>query len=318
MKLIRYLAIPVALAVAGVLIPANTAQAATKTCSSSTPVASRPTLRSGDIGTCVAVAQKLLVAKGYSVGSSGTDGSFGPATKAAVVKFQSATRLVTDGVIGPITWGKLTGTTSTPPKPSTYSTSRGPNNTSRVVLTFDDCPKSLTAMKTMVQYARSIGVGMVLAPTGNCISSGKFSASYARAYGAYVINHSVSHPDLTTLSYASVLRQLSSPGVVTNYGRPPFGANNATVRAAYAAKGMKIWNWGVDTRDWTGKTSSQVISSTVGGAYAGSTVLMHMQWNGFTPSALSAMKTGLAKRGLSVCRPYPGTTPVNLPASLPC
>jgi hypothetical protein len=53
-------------------------------------------------------------------------------------------------------------------------------------------------------------------------------------------------------------------------------------------------------------------------AQPGSTVLMHMQWNGFNPSALSEMQAGLAARGLELCQAYPGTSPVDLPQNLPC
>lgn len=200
---------------------------------------------------------------------------------------------------------------------ATYNEYRGPNYTSRVVLTYDDCPKSLTQMKTVVRYAASINVGLVLFPTGNCIASGKFSASYARYYGHYVANHSVSHPDLRKLGYWSVRKELRSPGVVTNYGRPPYGALNSTARQAYHDQAMRIWLWNVDTEDWTGKSRSQVVASAVG-AKRGDTVLMHMQWNGFSTTAISQMKSGLKKRGVYTCRPYNGRTPTKLPSSLPC
>jgi len=291
------------------------AQAAVRSCSTSTPVASRPTLRYADTGSCVVVAQKALVSKGYSVGTAGSDGDFGPATLRAVKAFQKEYALTVDGIVGPNTWSKLaTG--------ASYNRGKGPNYTSRVVLSFDDCPKSVSAFKAVVQAMRSAGVGLVLAPTGNCLSKYKAAgtdiAALARSNGQYVINHSVSHPDLTTLSYSSVIKQLGSPGVVTNFGRPPYGASNATVAMAYTAVGMRQWTWTVDTRDWTGKTAAQVVSYVVANSKAGSTVLMHMTWNAFNATSIKQMKSGLAGRGLSVCRPYSGTTPMRLPRSLPC
>lgn len=193
---------------------------------------------------------------------------------------------------------------------STYNNGRGPNTTSRVVLSFDDCPRSLAAFKSTVLAAESLGIGLVLFPTGNCVLSGRFSAAYARAHGHYVFNHTISHPDLRTLSYAKVYYQLGPPGIVTTFGRPPYGATNTTVRNAYAARHMKIWLWTYDTNDWRGKTQATVVSLVVHNATAGSTILMHMQWNAFNGDALRRMKAGLAARGLSVCRNYPGTTPV--------
>ena len=186
----------------------------------------------------------------------------------------------------------------------------GPNMSRRVALTFDDCPLSLAAFKRVVVGAERLGIGMMLFPTGVCIQSGRFSASFARAHGHYVFNHSISHPDLARLSYAGVLRQLGGPGVQSRYGRPPFGSYSATVARAYAARGMKIWTWSVDTLDWRGRSQHSVVSTAVHAPRAGGTVLMHMQWHGFSVSALRQMKAGLDRRGLGVCRNFPGTTPV--------
>lgn len=51
--------------------------------------------------------QTRLIAKGYSVGASGVDGSLGPATTAAVKAFQKANGLTVDGLPGPKTLAAL-------------------------------------------------------------------------------------------------------------------------------------------------------------------------------------------------------------------
>ena len=51
--------------------------------------------------------QTRLIELGYSVGNSGVDGSFGPATKQAVLKFQRDRGLKQDGYVGGDTHRKL-------------------------------------------------------------------------------------------------------------------------------------------------------------------------------------------------------------------
>jgi peptidoglycan hydrolase-like protein with peptidoglycan-binding domain len=142
----------------------------------------------------VTVAQLALSKQGIGVGPSGADGIYGPITLKATKSFQTAMRLVPDGIIGPLTWSKL----RTASVPAPYNKDRGPNYTTRVILSYDDCPLSLTALKNMLLAAKASNTGLVLAPTGNCITA--FKSRYGvdivpliRSYGQYAINHSVSH-----------------------------------------------------------------------------------------------------------------------------
>jgi peptidoglycan hydrolase-like protein with peptidoglycan-binding domain len=311
----RTVVLTVGLVLAPVLAPpgvATPSQAAVRSCSSTTAVTYRPTLRIGDTGSCVRVLQRALVARGYSVGAWGADGVFGDATYLAVRRFQSDYVGVTiDGIVGQQTWRTLTyGGTR-------YARTTGPNRSSRVVLSFDDCPTSLAAFQGAVLAAQRLGIALVLFPTGACIASGRFSPAYARSHGHYVFNHTITHPDLTTLSYSGVLKQLGAPGVVTTFGRPPGGSySTLTVLNAYAVKAMRVWTWSVDTREWTGKTQSAVVSYAVTYARAGSTVLMHMGWHAFNSTAIAQIKAGLSARGLGVCRNLGPTTVA--PLTVPC
>ena len=79
------------------------------------PPTTKPTLRRGDRGVYVALAQTELINKGYSCGSKGADGIFGQATETAVRDFQRDHKdadgkpLSVDGVIGQKTWFALDG-----------------------------------------------------------------------------------------------------------------------------------------------------------------------------------------------------------------
>jgi hypothetical protein len=72
-----------------------------------TPEPTLPTLRRGDKGEYVTLAQTQLIQKGYDCGSFGADGKFGAATEAAVKLFQRDNGLTQDGIIGEKTWSAL-------------------------------------------------------------------------------------------------------------------------------------------------------------------------------------------------------------------
>ncbi|WP_225846693.1 GH25 family lysozyme [Streptomyces sp. HPF1205] len=62
------------------------------------------TVGQGDSGPAVKAAQDELTAHGRSVT---VDGDFGPATRSAVIAFQTAEGLTADGIVGPNTWQQL-------------------------------------------------------------------------------------------------------------------------------------------------------------------------------------------------------------------
>jgi peptidoglycan hydrolase-like protein with peptidoglycan-binding domain len=88
-------------------VPTVTAPSVTPTPPTVTAPAVTPTLKQGSTGDAVKTLQSKLVALGVSVGASGVDGSFGPATLAAVKTYQAGVGLTVDGIVGPNTWAKL-------------------------------------------------------------------------------------------------------------------------------------------------------------------------------------------------------------------
>ena len=60
-------------------------------------------------GADVKAAQQALISKGYSCGKNGADGQFGDGTRDAVLRFQKASGLTADGIIGKNTCEKLNG-----------------------------------------------------------------------------------------------------------------------------------------------------------------------------------------------------------------
>jgi Putative peptidoglycan binding domain len=62
-------------------------------------------LKPGDTGSAVKTLQQALTRLGFSAGKA--DGTYGPLTKTAVVAFQQANGLTTDGIVGAQTAAKL-------------------------------------------------------------------------------------------------------------------------------------------------------------------------------------------------------------------
>ena len=292
-----------------VMTPAP-ASAAVRSCTSSTPIASRPTLYSGDTGTCISEAQRLL---NLRLGTSLVrDGSFGSATLAAVKTYQSRNGISQTGNVGPITWGKLiSGTTVVPPPANVTPTKSNCYNSSGVVnVSFDDTASD-TALSSILATLKAKNVRAIFFFNTSNTSLTKFSK--IRAEGHLVANHTYSHPDLRTLSASGVKSQVTRGRTTyTNSPlvRPPFGATNSTVSSVITSLGYKECLWTVDTMDWssTATTSATSIVNRVKygdsyspRVYAGGMVLMHGSAR-YTPAALAGVIDAIRWRGYALPR----------------
>ena len=303
---------------AGPLAPS--ASASTQYCADVTPLSQRPTLRQGDDGWCVKELQSRLARNGYV---SNKTGYFGSVTAGAVKGFQKKKSLPVTGVVNSATWLKLMGGNAQEvpayTSSSQYLENRGPNHTNKIVLTFDDCPKSYASFKSMVDAAAAAKVTIVMAATGACQKGSTFNVAYARSKGQIVIGHSNTHPNLLKLNDAQVLSEIDPASAASGFMRPPFGEWDARTTRLMAIKGVRLWGWTRDTGDWAGASQAQIVSYVSTTSRPGDTILAHMGWNAFNPSALNQIKAGLAKRGLGLCQAYAGkTTPTKLPSNLPC
>jgi len=83
-------------------------------------------LRQGSRGADVLELQRLLLQ--YGCNPNGLDGIFGPATRSAVIRFQSQSGILADGIVGPQTFGRLFAGASGTPLPSGGEPSESPTN----------------------------------------------------------------------------------------------------------------------------------------------------------------------------------------------
>ena len=127
------------------------------------------------------------------------------------------------------------------------------------------------------------------------------------AEGHVLINHTATHPDMTTLSSADRLAELAaaeaSVSAITGSGmqpyfRPPYGAYDASVltdlgRAGYAYSIM----WTVDSLGWKGLDPASVAARCLDGAVDGAILLLHVGSQSTDVEALPEIVAGLRASG---------------------
>lgn len=212
-------------------------------------------------------------------------------------------------------------TLTIPPAPTpTGGTSllvaNGPRNSNAVALTLDMGGRLDPALDIMA-WLIAEGVPATIFPTGKVASTtavGRAVIEQAAAHpDLFVIgNHSWDHPNFTTLTRAQMVDQLERTEAVIEpitgrstrpWFRPPYGAQNATVRAAVGEAGWSYTvMWDIDTIDWKpetegGPTTDDIVAKVLSRVQGGSIVLMHL--GGYhTLEALPRIVAGLRERGL--------------------
>jgi peptidoglycan/xylan/chitin deacetylase (PgdA/CDA1 family) len=188
-------------------------------------------------------------------------------------------------------------------------------------------------MVSQAKLLKSRGVGAMFFPVQQLNinyqnANGVNLVTQVRDQGQYVGNHTWSHLKLTNYGTATIKSQIgkgaggyksatSSPG----YLRPPYGAYNATVKNIAESMDYHVCTWTLDTKDYAGKTASQICSYVKANAKPGSVVLMHLQTKAY--DATNCIVNGLRAKGLSLCRPYKvngviARAPIRAPYPLQC
>jgi peptidoglycan/xylan/chitin deacetylase (PgdA/CDA1 family) len=121
----------------------------------------------------------------------------------------------------------------------------------------------------------------------------------------WIANHTFTHPHLPELGEPAVFNEISwtqqtiqqITGLTPRLFRPPFGETNAAVRDTAGRLGLSEVLWTVDTRDWAGASTAEIVRSAAT-VRPGGIILMHD--NGFqtTVQAVPQILSGLAERGL--------------------
>jgi peptidoglycan-N-acetylglucosamine deacetylase len=190
-----------------------------------------------------------------------------------------------------------------------YSNSRCGNTSGRVLLTFDDWAYGDPYRATRTgAYLQSRNIRAAFFLINQEAQSYPDIVTTLRQQGHWVLNHSFSHPDLTTLSDAAVSAEISQ-GISTNLLRPPYGAYDSRVAAIASGLGYRICTWTVDSLDWqrpdgvryrSASSIRSIVRTAPRSAKVSGVVLGHLATN--FPSAISGIIYDLQRLGLLLCR----------------
>lgn len=158
----------------------------------------------------------------------------------------------------------------------------GPRDSKRVALTFDDGPDDRFTPRVL-DILKQEGVPATFFMVGNRVRA--FPETVARAVrdGHAVGNHTWDHARLAGIPGADVRRNIEAAQTaiseVTGYRpslfRPTYGDLTPSEVSEIAPLGVKIIFWSVDTLDWHGLNSEQVVAAVMSHAHPGAIVLQH-------------------------------------------
>lgn len=153
-----------------------------------------------------------------------------------------------------------------------------------IAFTFDDGPVGTSDTSTSIRIQNALrdsGQHATFFYWGNNIkASNRDEIKRAFELGFEIGNHTNTHPDLTQLAadkiaenYLTCAEKLTEITGLTHFlVRPPYLAVNATVRAAVREP---MINCSIDTKDWNGATTEEIINTIRSQMKDGSIVLMH-------------------------------------------
>ncbi|MCL1882500.1 MAG: polysaccharide deacetylase family protein [Defluviitaleaceae bacterium] len=152
---------------------------------------------------------------------------------------------------------------------------------SPIALTFDDGPSEHTSriLDTLEKYNAKASFFVL----GERLEAGKDIVKRAHDMGNEVIVHSWTHANLTTLTPDEIKKELTSTqdainkllGTCPNFYRPPYGANDDTVKKASKEIGFSLINWSIDALDWENKNADIIFTKIMTWITAKAIILCH-------------------------------------------
>ncbi len=181
-----------------------------------------------------------------------------------------------------------------------------------VALSFDDGPVGTLSSDTSIRIQDALadnGFHATFFYWGNFINSGnQAEITRAQSLGMEIANHTMSHPNLSEKSDAEIRNEIQScasilqglTGQENFLIRPPYLAVNTAVQTN---AGAPLITCSVDSADWNGATTQQIIDKMVAGMNDGSLdnaiVLMHETYT-TTAEALEYLAPYMKEQGWQI------------------
>jgi peptidoglycan-N-acetylglucosamine deacetylase len=151
-----------------------------------------------------------------------------------------------------------------------------------IALTFDDGPNP-TYTPQVLAILRQYKVKATFFCVGSMVQAYPSLVKQEYAEGHIIGNHTWGHPNMPSLSIASIIWQLTTAGdaiqqvtgVRPNLFRPPYGAVNNNVLTYANYLGLTVIQWNVDPRDWSRPGVDVIYARVLAQTRAGSIILMH-------------------------------------------
>jgi peptidoglycan/xylan/chitin deacetylase (PgdA/CDA1 family) len=151
-----------------------------------------------------------------------------------------------------------------------------------IALTFDDGPNP-TYTPQVLAILRQYKVKATFFCVGNLAQAYPYLVRQEYNEGHTIGNHTWGHPNMPSLSIASIIWQLTSAGdaiqqaigIRPNLFRPPYGAVNNAVLTYANYFALTVIQWNVDPRDWSRPGVDVIYARVLAQTRAGSIILLH-------------------------------------------
>lgn len=151
----------------------------------------------------------------------------------------------------------------------------------KVALTFDDGPSQYT--KEIIDILKEYKVGATFFLVGYNVRKYPDYAKYIHSNGYSIGSHSMSHLDMSKLSYEKQKNELiSSINILKetidediSLFRPPYGSFNKQLENLVISQECKIVLWNNDPEDWKTRDADKIFESIKNSNTSGAIILLH-------------------------------------------